>query len=196
MKFREDRRASDWLGKALCRRYAVVHLAEFHVLGMVNDVPLRQTWCWALALFTPDEFDILGAWPTDTGAVDLITEDLRDRGVLSIRVLSIADAKGLAPPLSLEPWTARKHAQPRVLAAVGSQAISGAAIECVPSAAIRSTLAMAGRIHDSLVRGARARSPFASSEAAAEFIAGWLQKAERRLYEARRPALPVVAHAA
>lgn len=185
-----------WLCRPLCRRYAVVHLAQFHVLGMVNDIPLRQTWCWAFALFTPDEFDVLGAWPTDAGAVELITEDLWNRGVLSIQVVSIAEAKGPAPHLSLETWTTRKHAQPRVIAVVGSLAISGAAIEGVPSAAIRSTLATAGRIHDSLVRGARSRSPFASPEAAAEFIASWLQKAERRLYEARRPARPIAAHAA
>ena len=30
----ENQRTSSWLGKALCRRYALVHFAEFNVLSM------------------------------------------------------------------------------------------------------------------------------------------------------------------
>jgi len=196
MQCREDHRASDWFGKALCRRYALVHFAEFNVLSMENGMAGHQRWCWAFALFAADEFDILGAWPADISSVRSIIGDLGNQGVLSIRVVSIADALDRATPRSVEFWaSALRGAEPRVLEVIGSQTVLGEAVEGVPSAAIRSTLGKAGRIHDSLVRGVRSRAPFASTEAASGFIAGWLQKADRRLYEARRPAKPVLAHA-
>jgi hypothetical protein len=197
MQFREDHRTFGWSRKALCRRYALVHFADFQVSDQENGVPRCQSWCWAFAMFAADEFEILGAWRADIFAFEHIVDDIWDRGVLSIRVVSIAEAKGCASPLSPESWAAiLRGAKPRVLAVVASQAISGDAIEGVPSPAIRSARNSAGRIHDRLVRGARLRAPFASAAAASEFVANWLERADRRLYEARRPTQSVVARAA
>ena len=193
----ENQRTSSWLGKALCRRYALVHFAEFNVLSMENGMAGHQRWCWAFALFAADEFDILGAWPADLASVQPIIKDLGNRGVLSIRVVSIAEALDRAAPRSIGSWaTALRGTEPRVLEVIGSQVALGEAVEGVPSAAIRSTLGKAGRIHNSLVRSVRSRAPFASADATTEFIAGWLQRVERRLYEARRPPRPVFAQAA
>ena len=175
MRCREDCRTSDWLKKALCRRYAAVHFVDFHLSGQENGEPQGQSWCWAFAMFAADEFEILGAWPAGTGEVEPIFEDLRNRGILSIRVVSLAEVTGRASRLSFRSWaTASQHAEPRVLDVVGSQALLrevGGAVEGVPSPAIRAALSRAGRIHDSLLRGARSREPFASAEAASEFIA-------------------------
>ncbi|MDY0743395.1 hypothetical protein SNE35_02715 [Paucibacter sp. R3-3] len=193
----ENQRTCSWLGKALCRRYALVHFAEFNVLGMENGMASHQRWSWAFALFAADEFDILGAWPVGIARVQPIIEDLWSRGILSIRVVSIAKALDYAAPRSVESWaSALRGAEPRVLEVIGPQTVLGAAVEGVPSAAIRSTLGKAGKIHDSLVRGVRSRAPFASPVAASEFIAGWLQRADRRLYEVRRPARPALVVAA
>lgn len=197
MRYRQEHGISDWLGKALCRRYALVHFTDFHLSVLKSGGHHSRPWCWALAMFAPDEFEILGTWPADTSAVGSIAEDLWNRGILSIRVVSIADGKNIVPQLSRESWmTALQDAEPRVLEIIAPQSISGEAVEGVPSAAIRSALNAAARIHGSLVRSARSRPPFASAAAASEFVADWLQRADQRLYQVRRPPRPVVAHAA
>ena len=186
-----------WLRRALCRRYAFVQLGGFHASELEKGVPRHRRWCWAFAMFATDEFEVLGAWRTDSGTVEHIIADLRNRGVLSVRVVSIAEALDRGAPLSVESWaTAPRSAEPRVIEVIGSRPLPGAVVEGVSSAAIRSAQSAAGRIHDSLVRGVRSRAPFPSTEAASEFIAARLQKADRRLYEARRPARPVLARAA
>lgn len=183
MPSHEDHSGRRWLSKALCRRYAFVHLAEFQMSGIENGVARRRSWCWAFAMFAADEFEVMGAWRRDTDAVEPIIESLRDRGVLSIRVMSNSEAMGCV----LDSWAAAQQtAELRVLRVVSPQSVSEKTIEGVSSAAIRSALNTAARIHDSLVRRAASRAPFPSAAVASEFVAGWLQKADRRLYEALR----------
>jgi hypothetical protein len=197
MQRHKDHRDQGWLNRALCRRYALVHFAEFRISELENGVPRCQPWYWAFAMFTANEFEVLGAWRADTAAVEPIVEDLWNRGILSIRVVSTTEARGLASFLSSNSWgTALHGAKPRVLTVLALPATSRDAVEGVPSSAIRSALNTAGRIHDSLVRGARRMVPFACAAAATEFVASWLEKADRRLYEVQRPNQAVVARAA
>ena len=187
---------ADWLRRPLCRRYAFVQLGGLHVPELDKGAPHQRHWCWAFAMFVADEFEILGAWPTDTASVGKIADDLRNRGVLSIRVMSLAE-DGRVSSLSLRSLgVALRNAEPRVLEVLRPQSLSDETVETVPSAAIRSALDAAGRIHGGLVRGVRSRAPFPSVTAASEFVGGWLQRADRRLYEARRPITPAVAYAA
>jgi len=157
----------------------------------------QQCWWWAFAMFGADEFEIMGAWRADDFALGSIVGDLQNRGVLGIRVVSMAEAKGCAGTMSPESWAAALHgATPRVLGVLGSEGPTGDAIEGVPSQAIRSALDRAEGIHGSLVRAARRRSPFANATVATEFVASWLKRADRRLYQVRRPDRPVAVRVA
>lgn len=186
----------DWLCRPLCRRYAFVQLAGFHVPELEDGVPRQRHWCWAFAMFSADEFEILGAWPTDTAAVEQIADDLRKRGVLSIRVMSFSEVECHASTGDLQSRAiALRNADPRVLEVLRTPSGSGEAVEGVTSATIRSAVSKAGRINDGLVRGVHLRSPFVSAGAASRFIAIWLQAADRRLYAALRPAKPAASPA-
>jgi hypothetical protein len=143
------------------------------------------------------EFEILGAWRADSGAIDGILKDMWNRGVLSIRAISIAEAKDGCSQIIPETWTATScDAKPRVLEVLAPPAVPGVVVDEARSSAIRLALDTAEGIHTSLARDARRRAPFASADAASDFIASWLERADRRLYEVRRPTRSGAARAA
>ena len=188
---------SKWLHRPLCVRYASIHLKAVRLVVRDGDLDSIVVWQWIFGMFAEGEFEVLGAWPDSAFASHQIFDDLADRGVKRAKLICFDDpAKKPYPSAFIAPINASfvQNAL-RVDGVISSGAIA-TQFSGRKRRSLLSALAAAERQHAGLVRALHRHAPFASTEAASEFIAGWLQRADRRLYEARRPAKPVLAYAA
>lgn len=164
-----------WLSRPLCVRYV---LAEFKILRLpVRDgSEVREmSWRWALGLFKPDQYEVLGAWPPEARSAD-VARDLHQRGVEHVTAIS-ADAgtdfsamfpDALSWPACGKPGDAGLPAS----VSFGHRR----------RAALRSAAANAQRLQLSVTRAIKRRAPFADEAAAAAFLAQTLERADRHLY--------------
>ena len=188
---------STWLNRPLCVSYASIHLKA--VLPVVSDGCLDRmvVWRWAFGMFAEGEFEMLGAWPEPAFAPAQIADHLAERGVDRIKLICVDNpAKKFDPNAGVALIDASFAQGVLRVDEFASSATIATQFVGRKRRSLLSAAAAAERQHVSLVYALRRRAPFASAEAASEFIADWLQKADRRLYEARRPAKPVIAHAA
>lgn len=166
------------LEKPLCSRYA---FAEFKILvlpvnddGAVRDV----AWRWALGLYKPGAYELLGAWPSQASH-EYVSCNLHERGVE--RIDAIADDYGIhrrsrfARAVIWPP----KVASEEVGASRALHAFSRRQL-----AAVQSTGAVASQLQSCLARAIRRHGPFADEAAAADFLVQRLQRADQRFWSA------------
>ncbi len=163
-----------WLSRPLCVRYV---LADFKTIRLpVRDgAKVRDlSWRWALGLFKPGEYEVLGAWPVAASSVD-VAHDLHQRGVEHLSAIS-ADA-------DMDYSAAFPDACWFSVSELDSTTIPAAAgFGPRRRAAIRLAAATAHRMQTSITRAIKRRGPFADEAAAAAFLAQTLERADRRLY--------------
>lgn len=171
-------RRKAWLCRPLCRRYA---FAEFNTVRLPvreGDAVRKVSWHWALGLFKPGEYEILGAWPSDAAAAGYVGQDLHERGVERIGAVAGEDSAGLAVQYpSVATWSPDGDT-------VGAS--QGVATNSGPHhhAALLSAADTAGRLQARLAQAIKRRAPFADEDSAAAFLAQQLQKADRRFWAA------------
>ncbi|MEO6277363.1 hypothetical protein [Roseateles sp.] len=167
--------AKVWLSKPLCCRYV---LAEFKTLRLpVRDgAEVRDmSWRWALGLFKPGQYEVLGAWPAGAASVD-VAHDLHQRGIEQLTAIS-ADA-GMDCSTTFPDavcWSSVSELNSTSVSAAGSFGPRR-------RAALRSAAATAQRLQIGITRTIKRRGPFADDAAAAAFLAQALERADRRLY--------------
>lgn len=164
-----------WLSRPLCVRYV---LAEFKTLRLpvrdgaeVRDV----SWRWALGLFKPDEYEVLGAWPVGATSAD-VAHELHQRGVEHLTAISAdvgMDCASTFPDAVY--WSPVSEAH-------GTSVPAAAGFGPRRRAALRSAAAIAHCLQVSITRAIKRRAPFADEAAAAAFLAQTLERADRRLY--------------
>jgi len=183
-------RPPSWLRRPLCWRYKFARVLSFQlaVLGR-NEA---EHWRWAFALFSLDECEVLGVWSGGAATAGSILGDLAQRGVERIELMSTQDPVGGSSlvgnrtglgvgQVTQTLWIDRLIALDRI-----AREFHGRRRPPLSSA-----VATSNRLHKRLVQAVRRHSPFASSEAAAAFIAQWMERADRCLFETARPRLAV-----
>jgi hypothetical protein len=167
-----------WLCRALCRRYA---FAEFNAVRLPvreGDAVRKVSWHWALGLFKPGEYEILGAWPSDAATAGHVGQDLHERGVERIGAVAGEDSADLAVRYpGATTWSQDSDTV---------DASQGAPTNPSPHrhAALRSAADTAERLQTRLAQAIKSRAPFADEDSAAAFLAQQLQKADRRFWAA------------
>jgi len=178
----------DWLRRPLCRRdalgvfdVAVVRVREAKGLRACS-VP------WAIGWLADGQCEPLGAWSepeTASEGVLRMLGDLKDRGVE--RMAYVAGIACLREPVSSAfcGTTIRSATDTRLAEVTAVSARLGRpSPECVAEA-----------VRDGLARATRRHGSFATPAAALDFVAGALQRAERRLDCGGEIAKPRARHA-
>ncbi|MEO6280895.1 MAG: hypothetical protein ABIP59_24150 [Roseateles sp.] len=153
-------------------------LAEFKTLRLpVRDgAEVREmSWRWALGLFKPGEYEVLGAWPAEAPST-AVAYDLHQRGVEHLTAISAdtgMDCSSKFPDAVC--WSSVSKPNSTSIPAAGSFGPRR-------RAALRSAAATAQRLQVSITRTIKRRGPFADEAAAAAFLAQTLERADRRLY--------------
>ncbi|MEO6279863.1 hypothetical protein [Roseateles sp.] len=172
---RSARDLEHWLSRPLCCRYV---LAEFKTLRLpIRDGAevLDMSWRWALGLFKPGEYEVLGAWPAGAPSVD-VAHDLHQRGLEHLTAVSAdvgMDCASTFPDAVC--WSS--VGDPNITRVPPSGSFGPRR-----RAALRSAAATARRMQISINRAIKRRGPFADEAAAAAFLAQTLERADRRLY--------------
>jgi hypothetical protein len=165
---------SAWLGRPLCRRYV---LATFDVAA----VRLREAKYlrdrsvpWAIGWLADGQCEPLGAWiepETGPDGAPCMLADLRRRGVE--RIAYVAGIACLRDPASVafSGTMVRSPVDPRLAEAAAAS----------PSLGLASPGRVAEEVRQGLVHAVRRHGSFESEAAALDFVAGALQRTERRL---------------
>jgi hypothetical protein len=144
------------------------------------------------------EFEVLGAWPSSGRAFEQTAVHLAQRGVERIQLICIDGTVDQATPgvgiARVDGGFASSSLQVGDLVpamSIAMQFVGGR------RRALLSAVAVAGRLHGRLVRAIGRRAPFTTEEAAATFIAHWLERVDRSLDDlapsARRMGMPAKA---
>lgn len=167
------------LSKPLCRYYAFVQFRSVGLALRDGQALTATRWCWALGMFNPCQYEVLGAWRSqhDSGEA---AQDLHDRGILQIGVLAAGDTVDFAahyPEAATWPQTGGETAN---LPQSAPERTFGPR-HCT---ALRSAAATADRLQARLARAIKQQAPFASEASAAAFLAHHLEKANRSFWPA------------
>jgi hypothetical protein len=133
-------------------------------------------WCWAYGTLASTESELLGAWCSPGGDHKAIFDDLAERGVERIQLISVGDAAVRRSTLS-----PHQGAVTVAAAKVASQFVGS------KRRALLAAISTAECLQRSLVGALKRRDPFASEAAAATFIARWLERADRSLSDPTTP---------
>jgi len=188
---RSDRWVSDasWRSRPLCCRYALV---EFKTLDLPidgGDAVRHVPWCWALGLFTQDQYEVLGAWPAQASSAE-VGHDLHQRGIEQIKAITASDGTecsehfpgAVTLPRAFESEAAGTPTRAGVF---GPRRV----------AALKSAATTADRLQRRVANAIQRRAPFADEAEAVAFLLHALEKADRRFQEEpktridRRPAV-------
>ena len=172
---------SSWLKRPLCRRYAFVQLRTLDVYMNQGGAAEIAHWHWAFAMHTKRQFEVLGAWPTGTTTAGQIAQDLRVRGVERLKLIATDAATSDSMPLSEAPPAL--FADSLCVNGVASETTVELSLDGRNRKALLLASSIANSLHASLERVLRRRPPFPTDKDAMEFIAQWLERADRSFFE-------------
>jgi transposase-like protein len=167
---------SGWLNRPLCRRYVLgifdVAIVRLRDADGCRDQPVH----WAFGWLADGECEPLGAWIEPKRGAECplqMLEDLKGRGVERIWHVMGTDRGNLKERVTAAfTSTTVCSSVDRVLA----EALAAARRRVLPSPE-----RVAEHVREGLIRAIRRQGSFENEAAALDFIAGALQRAERRL---------------
>jgi len=173
---------SVWLGKLLCCRYVFAEFRTLHLPVRNGDAVKQIPWRWALGLFKPNEYELLGAWPAQV-PLPAIANELHDRGMERVHAIS---AEAVVDFASRYPGAVTWPPAGGLDAAVPPSSALGFSRRRL--AALQSAIATAERLQHSITGAIKRKAPFADEGAAVAFLMRALENADRRLQDL--PPLP------
>lgn len=175
-------RPSAWFTKSLCCRYVFAEFKTLHLPVRDGDAVKQIPWRWALGLFKPDEYELLGAWPAQV-LLPAIANELHDRGMECVQAISPdagVDFASRYPRAVTWPQAAGLDAAVPPSSALGFSRRR--------LAALQSATATAESLQHSITGAIKRKAPFADEGAAVAFLMHALENADRRLQDL--PPLP------
>jgi hypothetical protein len=165
-----------WLTRPLCCRYVLAEFKSLHLPVRDGDAVHQQIpWRWALGLFKPDEYEILGAWP-DQVPLSAIANELHDRGMELLQAISpeaVVDFASRYPRAGTWPQASNLDGAvpPSSALGFGRRRI----------AALQSATATAERLQHSIMGAIKRQAPFADEAAAVALLMRKLENADCQL---------------
>ena len=177
-----------WLSRPLCCKYVAVVFRTVSIPNEVVQARPRTFIRWGLGYLTGGESEILGAWKTLDPALDVphpVFAELHERGVESFQVLASRDAAEEVSVL-LRDVPGSGDCGEHIITLQGRSLSESEAMRSLRPATRRAVLAadeVVEGINRRLKSALARRGAFLGDAEAMVFVADFLARADRRLYE-------------
>ena len=174
--------SSVWLGRPLCRRYSFVQLRALAVVTCHSAEYMRC--CWGFGMLTGGRFELLGAWALEVVTAAQIFDDLTKRGVERINILS-ADLmlENRLPLTRVATLNVQVIPTPLRVESLTSPDMISLQFLGRKRRTLLSAVSTGDRLNGRLMRALRQQPALASYDAAFDFVAEQLARADLGLFD-------------